>query len=296
MSLKQQQRRIRAHYEHILFPPDWPHAQDGEITEKRIGELEWEYAVASKNIYDTLRDIDEGDDSDDGDNTEVTGTNEATHECTVSRGTLHRDQLSTPITDWARSDEAPPGWRPKTLPLTPDATVKAIHKALEKVAQQIDPIFHVHRLTVSRSGHILASIFSKHSRRRELLHDIIHQGRINEDLDQLEVSITHSDGDDKSIPITFDLAWILLVYHIENTYSHTIQEWIQAHPIRIVDRQNPSAIEPPFENECIRIRWTGSGVDIWSGRRILETVDTQQVNRSKARRPQQRTQSNTISK
>ena len=37
---------------------------------------------------------------------------------------------------------------------------------------------------------------------------------------------------------------------------------IQAHPIRIVDRQNPSAMEPPFQNECILIRWTGSGGDI----------------------------------
>ena len=161
---KQQQRKIRAHYKLILFPSDWPHTQDGEITEKRIGELEWEYAVASKNICDTLRDIDEGDDSDDGDNTEVTGTTEATQACIVSRGTLQRDHQSTPITDWARSDEAPPGWRTKTLPLTPDSTIKAIHEALEKVAQKIDPTSHVHRPTVSRSRHILASIISKHAR------------------------------------------------------------------------------------------------------------------------------------
>ena len=63
-----------------------------------------------------------------------------------------------------------------------------------------------------------------------------------------------------------------------------------------VDRRNPSAIETPFENECIRIRWTGSGVDIWSSRRIFKTIDTPQANRSKTRRPQQRTQSNTILK
>ena len=137
------------------------------------------------------------------------------------------------------------------------------------------------RLTVSRSRHILASIISKHARRRELLYDIIHQERLNEDLAQLEVTMTHTDGDDNPIPITFHLAWILLVYHIENTYSRAIHEWIQAHPIRIVDRQNPSAIEPPFENECIRIRWTGSGVDIWSSRRIFETVDTPQINKVK---------------
>ena len=211
----------------------------------------------------------------------------------MRRGTLQRDQLSTPITDWARSDEAPPGWRTKTLPLTPDANIKAIHKTLEKVAQKINPTSHVDRLTVSRSRHILASIISKHARRRELLYDIIHQERINEDLDQLEVSITHTDGDDNPIPITFDLARTLLVYHIENTYSRTIHEWIQAHPIRIVDRRNPSAIEPPFENECIRIGLTGSGVDIWSSRRILETVDTPQFNRNNTRRSQQRTQSNT---
>ena len=132
--------------------------------------------------------------------------------------------------------------------------------------------------------------------RRELLHDIIHQERLNEDLDQLEVSITRTDGDDNPIPITFDPTCILLAHHIENTYSRTIHEWIQAHPIRIVDRRNPSAIEPPFGNECIRVRWTGSGVDIWSCRRLFKIVDTPQANGSKTRRPQQRTQINTISK
>ena len=90
---------------HILFPPEWPHTQDGKITEERTGE----YAVASRNIYDTLRDIDEGDDSGNDDNTEATGTIEDIQECTVSRGTLQRDHQSAPITDWARSNEAPPG-------------------------------------------------------------------------------------------------------------------------------------------------------------------------------------------
>ena len=66
-------RKIRTHCEHILFPPDWPHTQDGKITEKRIGELEWEYAVASRNIYDTLKDIDEGDENYDP---KTTGTTE----------------------------------------------------------------------------------------------------------------------------------------------------------------------------------------------------------------------------
>ena len=37
-------------------------------------------------------------------------------------------------------------------------------------------------------------------------------------------------------------------------------------------------------------------MDIWSSRRLLETVGTLQVNRSKARRPQEWPQSNTISK
>ena len=99
---KQQQRKIRVHYKHILFPPEWPHIQDGEITEKRIGELEWEYAIASRNIYDTQRDIDEGDDSGNDANTEVTGTTEDIRECTVSRGTLQRDDNLAPITDWER--------------------------------------------------------------------------------------------------------------------------------------------------------------------------------------------------
>ena len=153
---------------------------------------------------------------------------------TRSRGTLQKDNYLTPITDWARSDEAPPGWRTKTLPLTPGATIKAVHEALEKEAQKIVPTSYVNKLTASRSRHILASIISKHARRKELLYDTVHQARLNEDLDQLEVSITHTDGDDNPIPITFDLTLTPLAHHIENTYSRTIYEWIKKHPIRIV--------------------------------------------------------------
>ena len=70
------------------------------------------------------------------------------------------DDYLAPITEWTRSDEAPPGWRTKTLPLTPDATIKAVHEALEKVAQKIDPASSVNKLTVLRSRHILASILT----------------------------------------------------------------------------------------------------------------------------------------
>ena len=105
---------------------------------------------------------------------------------------------------------------------------------------------------------------NKHARRRELLYDIIHQERLDEDLENLEVAITHTNDDDNPIPITFDLTLMLLAHHINNMYSRTIYEWIKSHPILIVDRRNPSAIEPPFGTECIRIGWTGSGVDIWS--------------------------------
>ena len=43
-------KKIREHYAHILFPPEWPHTQDGQITDKRTEELEWEYAVASRTF------------------------------------------------------------------------------------------------------------------------------------------------------------------------------------------------------------------------------------------------------
>ena len=293
---QQLQRKIRKHYTHILFPPEWPHTLNGEITGKRTGELEWEYAVASRNIYDTVIDIDESDDSGDNDNPDTTGTIEDIRDCTGSMGTLQKDDNLAPITDWARSDEAPPGWRTETLSLTPDATIKAVHKALEKVAQKIDPTVYVNKLTASRSRHILASIISKHTRRRELLYDIIHQERLNEDLEHLELSTAHTDGNDNPIPITFDLTLMLLAHHIANTYSRTIYECIKNYPIRIVDRRNPLAMEPPFGTECIRIRWTGSGVDIWNSRRLFEAVDTPQANRSNTRRPLHRTQSNTIAK
>ena len=87
--------------------------------------------------------------------------------------------------------------------------------ALERVAQKIDPKSYVNKLTVLRSRHI-------HVRRRELLYDIMHQERLNNDLEHLEMSITHTDIDDNPSPITFDLTLILLVHHITNTYSHII--------------------------------------------------------------------------
>ena len=80
-------------------------------------------------------------------------------------------------------------------PLTPDATIKAVHEALEKVAQKIDPKSYANKLTVLKSHHMLASIISNHARRRELLYDIIHQERLNDVLKHLEVSITHTDVD-----------------------------------------------------------------------------------------------------
>ena len=247
---QQQQRKAREHYTHILFPPEWPHTQDGQITEKGTGELEWAYAVASRNIYDTLIDIDKSDDSGNDDNPDATATMED------YRDSIGKNDYPTPITEWTRSDEAPPGWRSKTLPLTPDATIKAVHEALEKVAKKIDPTSPVHKITVSSSRHILASIISKNARRRELLCDIIHQECLDEELEHLEMAITHTNDDDNPIPITFDLTLMLLAHHIENTSSCTIHEWIKSHPNRIVDRRNHWAIEPPFENECIRIRWT----------------------------------------
>ena len=111
-----------------------------------------------------------------------------------------KDDYLAPITEWTRSDEAPPGWRTKTLPLTPGATIKAVHEAL---ARKIDPALSMNKLTVSRSRHILASIINKHARRRELLYDIIHQERLDEDLENLEVAITHTNDDNNPIPITF---------------------------------------------------------------------------------------------
>ena len=154
----------------------------------------------------------------------------------------------------------------------------------------------MNKLTVSSSRHILASIISKHARRRELLYDIIHQERLDEDLEHLEMAITHTNDDDNPIPITFDLTLMLLAHHIENTCSRTTHEWIKSHPIRIVDRRNPSATEPPFGNGCIRIRWTGSGVNIRSSRRLFDAVNPLLTNRSKQTRPLHRAQSNTIAK
>ena len=64
-----------------------------------------------------------------------------------------KDDYLAPITEWTRSDEAPPGWRTKTLPLTPGATIKAVHEALKKVAQKIDPTSSVNKITPHISIH-----------------------------------------------------------------------------------------------------------------------------------------------
>ena len=42
-----------------------------------------------------------------------------------------------PITEWARSNEAPLDWKTKTIPVTPDATIIAVHEALQRVARKI---------------------------------------------------------------------------------------------------------------------------------------------------------------
>ena len=45
-----------------------------------------------------------------------------------------------------------------------------------------------------------------------VLYDILHQERLNDDLEYLAMSITHTDVDDSPIPITFDETLMLLVY------------------------------------------------------------------------------------
>ena len=87
------------------------------------------------------------------------------------------------------------------------------------------------------------------------------------------MSVTHTDVDDNPIPITFDLTLMLLDHHKTNTYSHNIQDWLKRHPIRVIDIKNPSAIRFPFTAESIRIGWTGSGVDIWSNKRLFDAED-----------------------
>ena len=54
------QRRIRKEHPHLTFPPIWPHPTRTAETALNYHECnmrEWDYAIASKNIYDEL-DID----------------------------------------------------------------------------------------------------------------------------------------------------------------------------------------------------------------------------------------------
>jgi hypothetical protein len=56
---KEDHEKLQAAYPHIPFPPVWPHPpsnESGTLNYKEIGKAEWDYAVASKNLYDVLDD------------------------------------------------------------------------------------------------------------------------------------------------------------------------------------------------------------------------------------------------
>ena len=65
--------------------------------------------------------------------------------------------------------------------LTPDALIIAVHEALERVASIIDPNIHTNKLT--NPYHALNCIYYKRSMSEK--GDIIHQERLNCDLDYL---------------------------------------------------------------------------------------------------------------
>jgi hypothetical protein len=56
---KEDYAKLQRMYPHITFPPVWPHPPSdelGTLNYKDIGRAEWDYAVASKNLYDVLDD------------------------------------------------------------------------------------------------------------------------------------------------------------------------------------------------------------------------------------------------
>ena len=59
---------------------------------------------------------------------DTTSTNTDVRDSPGGRETGQRGGNMVPITNLARSDEAPPGWRTKTIPLTPDATTQPNRK------------------------------------------------------------------------------------------------------------------------------------------------------------------------
>ena len=177
--------------------------------------------MTSKNIYDVLTDRAGSDESEDK-HPDTTSTPERGSRIRGREAAQIRGNI-VPITEWARSNEAPPGWKTKPIPLTPDATIIAVHEVLERVASKNGPNSHTNKLTVSRSRHILASIIWNYCRRREMLYDTIHQECLNYDLVYSLMAITHADVDDNPIPITFDLTLMLLNHNIMHMYSRDIQ-------------------------------------------------------------------------
>jgi hypothetical protein len=59
----EQQRRMRSHYTDTVFPPHWPQeVPRGYHDQRATSQLESDYSLAARNIYDVLRQEEEGDD------------------------------------------------------------------------------------------------------------------------------------------------------------------------------------------------------------------------------------------
>jgi hypothetical protein len=60
-----QQRQIKIQYPDITFPPHWPQAiQSGHRNQKISNQLEHDYSLAARNIYDVLDTLDQQDEVD----------------------------------------------------------------------------------------------------------------------------------------------------------------------------------------------------------------------------------------
>ena len=151
------------------------------------------------------------------------------------------------------------------------------------MANNVDTDTNTNKLKVSKSRHTMTSITRGHRRTREFLYDIIHQERLNCDLDYLEIAIMHTDIDDHLIPLTFNLMLMLLDHRIMHMYSRAILAWLQEHPLRVINRRNVTVIEPSFASECIRMRCSVKGIDVWSNRRCFAAEDTKKTTGRKER-------------
>ena len=146
---RRDQELIRETYQQVVYPPTWPTVPDPKLPDQRRMDIaEWEYAIASRNIYDTLE-----NDSDSEDRTmDRADGKELDEEIYHTPIPLHSrserlqetesrsDPMSgsTPsIMNYLPQRHCIKGWMREEIPPSADAMILALQAAIAKAADKV---------------------------------------------------------------------------------------------------------------------------------------------------------------